>query len=103
MSNDSDLSLESVLAEILTWTKLIYGPQVGAQLKEILDSKEKRKVYEATDGHASTRDIENSIGVNKNTVSKWWKEWSSMGIVEPGPARKDRPKRIISLKQFGLL
>lgn len=80
----------------------VYGPSVGQRLAGILDTPEKRLVYEFTDGIASVRDIAEKTDVNKDTISKWWKEWSIDAILEPGPVRDDRPKKIISLKTFGL-
>ena len=103
MTNDEIIELNKGINELIIWMKLIYGDQVGSRLDKILDTEEKRKVYEATDGEHTVREISKEVGVSIKTISNWWKEWKKLSIVEPGHVRSDRPKRIISLKDFGLL
>lgn len=102
-AGSENAKLEEIFDEILIWIKLMYSPVVSDSLAKILDTKQKKRVYEATDGHNSTRDIAAKLKVNKNTVSEWWKEWSRHGLLQPGPERQDRPQKIISLKRFGLI
>jgi hypothetical protein len=89
--------------ELRAWLKLAYWGTVRSRIEGILDDPKKLMAYEATDGAASTRDVGKQVGVDQKTVSNWWREWLQEGIVEPGPERADRPVRLISLKEFGLL
>lgn len=43
--------------------------------------KDRRRVYELTDGDHSTRDIAAAVGVPDSTVSRWQRKWSKIGIL----------------------
>ena len=96
-ANNQSTELVAVLRELLTWYKLINMPAILDRVDGILDTNEKKSVYQLTDGKNTTREIADQVGVNKNTVSAWWKEWARQGIVEPGPIRKDRPIKILPI------
>ena len=91
------------LRELRVWLKLSLWGMVRERVESILDDERKLLAYEATDGHASTRDVGRLAGVDQKTVSTWWREWMREGIVEAGPVRADRPVRLISLRELGLL
>jgi transposase len=76
---------------------------VASRFTVVLNSREKLLAYEATDGRKTVREIADEVGVKKSSVSTWWREWAGMGMVEPGPEREGRPRRLISLKSIGLL
>lgn len=103
MSSDALIELKRGIDELNTWIKLIHGSEVGLHLESILDTDDKKKAFEATDGEKTVREIAEEVGISKDTVSTWWREWRKVSIVMPGHIRADRPKKIISLKDFGLL
>jgi len=67
-----------LLHELVIYTKLANYGNIRNLLITILDSEDKKRVFEATDGNNSTRQIESVTGVNKDTVSNWWDEWDSV-------------------------
>jgi hypothetical protein len=103
MLNSTDDRILEKLDDIARWLKLAYGATIRKQLEETLDSDGKRRAYEATDGSASTRDIGQLVGVDQKTIVRWWAEWAEVGLIEPGPDRKDRPRKLISLTYFKML
>lgn len=108
MGSDEERRLElerkvvDVLTELLAWTKLEARPRVAARLSEILDSNEKKLVYEYSDGTRGVREISERIGVDKNTVSTWWKEWDGLGVMEQATSRRGRRQRLVSLEDVGI-
>lgn len=100
-----EVPLFELLAEIKQTNlllKLAFSDAIKAKLEDLLDEETKRIAYEATDGIKTSREISASIGVSHKTVTIWWKEWVQHGIVEPGPVRQDRPRKIINLSEVGL-
>jgi hypothetical protein len=91
-----------LLTELLAWTKLEARPRVAARLAGILDSHEKRMVYEYSDGTRGVREISEMTGVDKNTVSNWWGEWDALGVMQQATTRKGRRQRLVSLEDLGI-
>lgn len=91
-----------LLRELVTWTKLATRPQVAERYMEILDSDEKKLVYEYSDGQKGVREIEDITGVNKALISMWWRDWDALGIMEQSPIVSGRRRRIISLETLGI-
>jgi hypothetical protein len=95
MNNDEIL----LLAEILKWQKLQGLQLLRTILPNILESTEKRKVYELTDGQAGVVDISKKAGVATDTISNWWNNWLANGVLTK---ENSKYKKIISLKDIGL-
>lgn len=95
-------AIVDLLRELLTWAQLAYRPQVAEHFVEILDSDQKKLVYEYSDGKRGVRAIEELTGVNKAIVSSWWADWEAQGIVEQSKAWKGRRQRLISLQELGI-
>jgi len=91
-----------LLRELLTWTQLAYGPQVAKRFVEILDSDQKKLVYEYSDGQNGVREIEELTGVNKALISMWWRNWDKLGIMEQSPDVPGRRQRIVRLEALGI-
>ena len=91
-----------LLHKLVIYTKLANYGDIRNRLITILDSEDKKRVFEATDGNNSTRQIESMTGVNKDTVSNWWDEWEKEGIVEESQEVRGRRCRIVSLGEFGI-
>lgn len=91
-----------LLGGLLAWIKLETRPRVAARLADILDSSEKKLVYEYSDGKRGVREIGEMTGVDKNTISTWWGEWEGLGIMERAKTWKGRRKRLVSLEDVGI-
>lgn len=91
-----------LLHELVIYTKLANYGNIRNLLITILDSEDKKRVFEATDGNNSTRQIESVTGVNKDTVSNWWDEWEREGIVEESEEVRGRRCKVVSLGEFGI-
>ena len=96
--NDEDT--KKLLRDILKWQRLQGIKSLKEILPSVLDSEEKKFIYENTDGLKTARDLEKVSSVNKSTVSNWWKEWYSHGILEK---EGNKYNKIISLKELGIL
>jgi hypothetical protein len=90
------------LRELLAWIKLEARPRAAARLVEILDSAEKKLVYEYSNGTRGVREVGEITGVDKNVVLTWWKEWDGLGIMEQATAWKGRRQRLVSLEDVGI-
>lgn len=65
----------------------------------LLDTDRKKIVYEMTDGKNSRRAITKALKMSSATLTEWWKQWYSYGILT---REKRKYKRIISLKELGV-
>lgn len=75
------METNDLLKEILKWQK-IQGMSVFKSLASVLlDSKEKREVYEMTDGTLSVKQISEKAKVATGTISNWWSKWLAEGIL----------------------
>jgi Fic family protein len=102
MSNEEIVSL---LKEILKWTKFSGWNNLKNILETVLNDDRKKQVYFLTNGDNTTRQIESSIGVSRNTISVWWRDWAKIGIVEmvPSKGRGNRASALFSLDDFGII
>ena len=91
-----------LLRELTTYTKLANYESIRSRLIKILNSDDKKRVFEATDGKNSVRDIQSATGVTKATVSDWWNEWQKEGIVEESKKTRGRRCKVLSLSDFGV-
>lgn len=104
MSNENLIQvlerIEKELIIISASLRLLVSEKIGRFLEE-LDTNEKRRVYELTDGIRSRREIARLTGVSDDTIQGWWDKWISKGFL-----RKDiktgRPYKIFSLYEFGI-
>lgn len=94
--------LKGAMQKLVVYIKLANYDDIRNRLMEILNSDDKKRVFEATDGKRGTRDIESTTGVGKNTVSDWWNEWQKEGIVEESQEVRGRRCRVLSLADFGI-
>jgi len=91
-----------LLQKLATYTKLANYESIRSRLIKILNSDDKKRVFEATDGKNSVRDIQSATGVTKDTVSDWWNEWQKEGIVEESKETRGRRRKALSLSDFGI-
>jgi len=91
-----------LLRKLIIYTKLANYEDIKNRLMTILNSDDKKRVFEATDGNNSTREIESITGVSKDTISNWWDEWEKEGIAEESKEVRGRRCKIVSLCDFGI-
>ncbi len=91
-----------LLKELVKWTRWMALPSVREILERLVDTDERKAVYELTDGEHTTRSIAGATGVNKGTVSRWWREWESQGIVVEVPGTRGKRGKGFSLLELGL-
>jgi hypothetical protein len=96
-------NIESKLDQLLKWTRFAGMQQLRNILAHNLTNDTQMLIYEHSNGERSTREIAELVGVKSNqTVSNYWKKWSSLGIVEQSPKYQGRFQRICSLEEVGL-
>jgi hypothetical protein len=89
-----------LLREILRWTRETALPATRARVEQLVDSDEKKRVYEAiADGTQSMRALEKSTGVRRGEISDWVKVWEAGALVEHGSSP---PKALFSLRELGI-
>lgn len=69
------------LKEILKWQRLQGLAIFKSLFPVLLDSKEKRLVFELTDGTLSVKQISEKAKVATGTISNWWNKWLAEGIL----------------------
>lgn len=99
-TNNQFEQLNKKLDLIIFFLKIQNRGNLAKDINSYFDSDQKIEVYELTDGENSTRQIYDLTGVSKDTVSKYWRDWLSVGFVIPGPKRDDRPIKIFPKKEI---
>lgn len=90
---------ERILNEILKWERLQGMHILREILPRVLDTKQKRSVYEMTNGENTSRGISKRVEASNATISNWWNQWLSQGIVTK---EGKKFKKLISLKDFNI-
>jgi hypothetical protein len=100
--NEKVEQIRKTLEEVLYWIKLANKPTLKSTLIQELDSVEKKKVYELTDGYNSQYDIESLTKVSRRMVGYYWQKWYSLGVVIKSEQRKGRMQKLVSLDEIGI-
>jgi len=96
---------EALLLEILRWTRA----SSFASVQKLIEQEFKKggapddskvKIYQMSDGVATSVGIAKSANVSQSLVSRLWKRWRQMGIAENGEG--GRTVRCFSLDAFGI-
>ena len=91
------METNDILKEILKWQKL-QGLQAFKSLAVgILDTKEKRMVYEMSDGTLTVKQISEKVKVSTGTISNWWNRWLAEGILNK---ENNKYVKIVSIKDI---
>lgn len=92
------------LTALATWVRVMGHLQVKQTLETVLDSYEKRLVYDAMNGTRSVAEIHELTGVNRRYISEWGQEWEGIGIVMPSRVSKVKGRRqgAFELAAFGI-
>lgn len=95
--------IAATLEEILTWLKISGTEKVRNLLQTALDTSEKRRVYQLSDGK-TTREINAVCGVGASTVSNYWKKWYKLGLMKKVAVKGggERHFRAFDLEDYGI-
>jgi len=92
--------IKALLRDILKWQRL-QGIQVALELlPKVLDTEEKKIVYEMADGKNGIKEIKSKINIATGTIHRWWNNWLVQGIITKEGSKY---KKIISLKELGTI
>jgi len=93
-----------LLKEILKWIKFSSIKEVRGVLMEVLDSEQKRLVYDLSDGKNGSIEIGKIAKTSDSTVRRNWESWARIGIVEPIRVQGGlRYKKLFELEDFGFV
>jgi transposase-like protein len=96
---ERDEKLE-LLREIAKWTRESALPTVRDRVVRLLDSDQKKRVYEAiAGGNLSYRSLEAATGVNRALAREWVVQWEAQRIAEPEAAQ---PRALFTLRELGI-
>jgi transposase-like protein len=89
-----------LLAEIARWTREAALPVVRERVERLVDSDQKKRVYDAiAQGDVTLTAVEKSTGVNHTEARKWIDEWEAEGIAVP---EAKPPKAAFTLRELGI-
>lgn len=93
-----------LLKEILKWIKFAGMKEVKGTLSSVIDSDQKKVVYQLSDGTRGTVEIAKLAGIGSNrTVADMWQIWLKFGLGESIPVKGGmRFKRSFDLTDFGI-
>ena len=79
----------------------VASEQVTAKLAGILDTRQRREAYSASDGQRSAREVARIAGTTHPTVARWWEDWAGKGLAVDGG--QGRMRATLDLELFGLV
>jgi len=95
----NDEETKALLRDILKWQRL-QGIQVALELlPKVLDTKEKKIVYEMADGKNGIKEVQSRVKIAAGTIHNWWNNWLAQGILEK---KGQKYQKIISLKELSI-
>ncbi len=100
MNEDKLAELVEIQRDMLRWIRFTSIPQLKRTLEAVLATDLDKRVYELTDGEATTRVIASAVHIGKTTVFSKWTKWAQIGIVEKQASGQYR--RICSLTDVGI-
>jgi len=90
---------KEILTEILKWERLKGIQTLRRLIPELVDTEEKRILYEMTDGKNGIKEVQMKMKISSGKISLLWNLWYANGLVEKAGQKF---KKIISLKELGL-
>lgn len=101
IQNDEQTQL---LREILKWVKFAGMKEVKEVLNSVLDTDQKKLVYQLSDGSKGMIEVGETAGIaSTSTISKYWKTWLKLGLGENLSVKGgERFKRAFDLEDFGI-
>jgi len=101
--NTQDNEQTQLLREILKWIKFAGMKEVENVLNSVLDTNQKKLVYQLSDGSKGTVEVGKATGIASTaTISRYWKSWVKLGLGENVSVKGgERFKRAFDLEDFG--
>ncbi len=97
-------SIDSKLDELMLYERFRTFSQLRDVLPKILDSREKRIVYQACNGKSGINEIARKTSMTPMNVSNWTREFESQGIILSIPHKNKKcPRKIIDLEDIGIV
>lgn len=88
---------------VLFWLRIANLETARNHFKNLLDSSQKIQAYNMTDGNNTIEDIMKATGIkSKGTISGWWTEWFTQGIVTESQVYAGRKEKTIELSNLGM-
>jgi len=106
--NDNDMDrrlieISGYLKEISVILRIINFPLLKNTFETILDSEDKKLVYQLFDGNLSVKEIEKLSGVNVRYISEWGQKWEDLGLLEQSTiAIKGRRRKTFDLTKLNI-
>jgi hypothetical protein len=79
--------LDSHNSELQNLLRILAHPILSNSLQGIFKTSRQLYAYELSNGERSTRDIGRLVNSDQKTISNWWREWESKGLVEKAGKR----------------
>jgi hypothetical protein len=96
-------SIDSKLNELIAYERFRTFPRLRELLPKMLDSPEKRIVFQACDGKSGINEIARGTNVIPMNVSNWIRKFESQGIILIITHKNKKcPLRIVNLKDIGI-
>jgi hypothetical protein len=74
--------LDSHNSELQNLLRILAHPILSSSLQGIFKASKQLYAYELSNGERSTRDIGRLVRVDQKSISRWWREWETKGLVE---------------------
>ena len=102
--NSQDSEQTRLLTEILKWIKFAGMKEVKEVLNSVLDTDQKKLVYQLSDGSKGMIEVGKAAGISSTaTISKYWKSWLKLGLGENVSVKGgERFRRAFDLEDFGI-
>jgi len=102
--NPQDSEQTRLLTEILKWIKFAGMKEVKEVLNSVLDTDQKKLVYQLSDGSKGTVEVGKATGIASTaTISRYWKSWLKLGLGENVSVKGgERFRRAFDLEDFGI-
>lgn len=95
------------LKEQTKWLRFLALPSMKKTVEDNIKTKEKKRIYDLSDGTNSTNDIAKKLlteglKVSHMTVYNYWKRWFVLGLVVPSKKYSGRFEKIINLEDLDI-
>lgn len=98
---DRQDDLVQLLRELLAIYKAVNRPLIADRLEKELSNEVDRKIYQASDGQHSVREVARLVGdISHSSVYSRWTKWQRAGLVER--TATGRVRRLFDLGDYGL-
>lgn len=96
-------TMQGKLEELVIWQRINGADKVRGLLHTQLDSKEKKAIYQLSDGKMTRDEISAAVKVSTGAISGYWSTWYRLGLVSIQKIKgKDRYVRNFDPTDFGI-